>query len=92
MKKMVNPWNFEGATCWGINTDLFFPEIQGMTVENKQAQAICKDCPWLEECLTYALHYGVTGIWGGTTTNQRHKIRKKLNIISKPITDERYAS
>jgi hypothetical protein len=32
----------------------------------------------------------VLGIWGGTTLKQRDGIRKKLNIIAKPMTNERH--
>ena len=87
---MKKPWQFEGASCWGIETDYFFPENQGRTEENVLAQKICRSCVWQKECLTYALHYRVVGIWGGTTTTQRDNLRKQLNIIAKPITNERH--
>jgi hypothetical protein len=32
----------------------------------------------------------VLGIWGGTTLKQRDAMRKKLNIIGKPIRNERH--
>jgi WhiB family redox-sensing transcriptional regulator len=87
---MKMPWNFEGASCWGIDTEMFFAEDKPMTLENYQAKKICKSCIVVEDCLTYALHYKVIGIWGGTTMNERDRLRKKLNIIAKPITNERH--
>ena len=90
--KILMPWNFEGASCWGIETDFFFPDSQGITEENKRAKKICNGCYWKAECLTYALHYKVVGIWGGTTTTERDTLRKKLNIIAKPITNERHTA
>jgi hypothetical protein len=42
---------------------------------------------WQKECLTYALHYSVDGIWGGTTPRERSAIRTKLNIIPIPINE-----
>ena len=84
------PWQFEGASCWGIDTELFFPIDRALSEENYKARKICKSCVVVEECLTYALHYKVVGIWGGTTLNERDTLRKKLNIIAKPITNERY--
>lgn len=92
MPKMLKPWNFEGASCWGIDTNYFFPndENGGTTSEYRVAKKICNGCYWQAECLTYALHYKVLGIWGGTTLNQRDIMRKKLNIIAKPITNERH--
>jgi hypothetical protein len=87
------PWKFEGASCWGIDTDYFFPdENGGTTAEYRIAKTICKKCVWQDECLTYALNYRVLGIWGGTTLNQRDIMRKKLNIIAKPITNERHTA
>lgn len=84
------PWKFEGASCWGIETDFFFPEANTVTEENRQAKKICNGCIVKQDCLTYALHYKVSGIWGGTSTKERERIRKQLNIIAKPITNERH--
>jgi WhiB family redox-sensing transcriptional regulator len=84
------PWTFEGASCWGIDTDFFFPEANTVTEENKKAKKICSGCIVKQDCLTYALHYRVSGIWGGTSTKERERIRKQLNIIAKPITNERH--
>jgi hypothetical protein len=86
------PWNFEGASCWGIETNYFFPEKNQITEENKQAKKICNGCNWKKECLTYALHYKVVGVWGGKSNREREAIRKQLNIIAKPITSERYVA
>ena len=93
MKKVLTPWKFEGASCWGVETNYFFPNDDGgVSNEYAIAKKICKGCYWQEECLTYALHYKVQGIWGGTTLNQRDIMRKKLNIIAKPITNERHTA
>lgn len=89
LMKILMPWNFEGASCWGIDTDFFFPENHGITEENRVAKKICNSCRWKQECLTYALHYRVLGIWGGTSESERKRMRRKLNIIPKPITNER---
>ena len=48
---------------------------------------MCSQCMWKEECLTYALHYSVVGIWGGTNARERQRIRTQLNIIPIPITE-----
>jgi len=82
---VLKPWQFEGASCWGIETNFYFPEHHKVTDENKKVKALCKSCIWQKECLTYALHYSVDGIWGGTTPRERVGIRKKLNIIPIPI-------
>jgi hypothetical protein len=84
---VLKPWQFEGASCWGIETDFYFPEDHRVTDENKKVKALCKSCIWQKECLTYALHYSVVGIWGGTTPRERSALRTKLNIIPIPINE-----
>lgn len=83
------PWQFEGASCWGLDTEMFFPDKGGST---KQIKKICKSCYWTNECLTYSLHYRVQGIWAGTSPDDRDILRKKLNIIAKPVTNERFVA
>lgn len=81
----MKPWQFEGASCWGIETDFYFPEDHKTTEENKKVKELCKSCIWKQECLTYALHYSVVGIWGGTSSKERSRMRTQLNIIPKPV-------
>jgi WhiB family redox-sensing transcriptional regulator len=71
---------------------MFFPEDNkgGYSLENQQAKKICRNCVCVEECLTYALHFKVQGVWGGTTMNERDVLRKKLHITGQPITNERH--
>lgn len=89
---MLMPWQFEGASCWGIDTDLFFPDYKAYTPENNLAKRVCKSCVVVNECLTYALHYSVMGIWGGTTMDERNRLRKQLNIIPQTLSTERYTA
>ena len=89
---MKKPWQFEGASCSGVETNYYFPEHNKISQENILAKKICSTCIWKTECLTYALHFKVMGIWGGTTLKQRDEIRKKLNIIGKPMTNERHVA
>lgn len=44
--------------------------------EANRAKKICQRCPYIEECFAYALATNQEGIWGGTTTNERNKIRR----------------
>jgi hypothetical protein len=87
---MKKPWQFEGANCSGVETDYYFPEQNRITPENRLAKKICDGCVWKADCLTYALHFKVLGIWGGTTLKQRDAMRKRLNIIGKPMSNERH--
>lgn len=89
---MKRPLEFDGANCNGIDTEMFFPNENGggYSSENRLAKKICVSCICIKDCLTYALHYKVLGIWGGTTMEEREQLRKKLNIKGQPVTKERH--
>lgn len=70
--------------------DWWFPEEKAgridwsHTYEANTARAICKSCPLLVECRTYALKYhGLRGIWGGLDRHERQDMQKMLNITTK---------
>lgn len=71
-------WVFRG-TCRRVgDPELFFPlgsDTRAMQ-QAVRAKAFCVNCPVREECLHYALasHQG-HGIWGGTTAEERRKLR-----------------
>ena len=72
--------------CESTDTELFFvPDGQGTYPEIKALQRICNSCVVKTECLEYALKYNVLGYWGNTTENQRHKLRRQLNITAIPM-------
>lgn len=72
--------------CESTDTDLFFvPEGQGTYPQIRALRKICGSCVVQKECLDYALKHSVMGYWGNTTENQRHKIRRQLNIIPIPM-------
>lgn len=66
-------WRTAGA-CLTADPDLFFPTAVG-TVASKQiakAVRICARCPVKRQCLDFAMSTReVTGIWGGTTPEER---------------------
>lgn len=72
---------FEGALCARTDPALWFPEHEGY-VEAKQAMKVCVRCPLLAPCLEYALTdpAGRYGIWAGTTSSQRDRIRRSKGI------------
>ncbi len=69
------PWTKE-ALCKtsSINMDTFFFDEHGLK-QIKLAKAICSACPVQEECLDFAVRNLEIGIWGGTTTKERKKMR-----------------
>ncbi len=71
-------WMLEGD-CLYSDTDLFFPIGSSMkTIKQvNQAKAICAECPVISECLEYAIRTNQdSGIWGGTTDEERKLIRR----------------
>ena len=70
---------FESAKCsTSLDPDWFFDyeKLQG-----KERKSYCNGCPVIAKCLDYALSVKVSGIWGGTTLDERDAIRKERNII-----------
>lgn len=69
------------ALCAQVGTEIFFPERGG---NPHAAVSVCRRCPVKQECLNHALDLEassplqVTGIWGGTTTKQRDRLRRAL--------------
>jgi WhiB family redox-sensing transcriptional regulator len=69
------------AICRDTDPDLFFPV--GTTgyalVQIDKAKQVCGECPACEECLQYALETNQdSGIWGGTSEEERRQIRRQL--------------
>ena len=63
------------AKCKG-QTDLFFTE--GNSIFVRAAKVICSTCPVRRECLAFAMKNDDQGIWAGTSTNERERIRRAL--------------
>jgi hypothetical protein len=68
--------------CQTGDPDRFFPE-QGH--RGAKAKGECAKCPLLKKCFDYALHTAVEGIWAGTSTGERQKLRHKLHIVPDPV-------
>ena len=49
---------------------------QRMKARAQAAKAICAGCPVIEQCLQFALDGGESGIWGGTTEDERRQLRR----------------
>lgn len=49
---------------------------------DRRARAICAPCPIRAECLEFALAINAAyGIWGGLTTRERRKIRRRRERV-----------
>ena len=70
----VGRWT-DRAACRGTDTEIFFPANAD---EEAEALSICATCPVRAQCLDYAVRNRETyGIWGGTTPEQRRRIRRE---------------
>ena len=62
------------AACWGVDSDLFFPEPHQSA---DPAREICAECPVAADCLGYALRsHIVHGVWGGKSPDERRQSRR----------------
>jgi WhiB family redox-sensing transcriptional regulator len=70
-------WMPRGA-CQGEDPELFFPiAASGAALAQViAAKAVCFQCAVRAACLSYALATGQAGIWGGTTQEERHVMRR----------------
>jgi hypothetical protein len=58
---------------------VFFPEDEPDVYLRRKlvvvAKEVCSDCPVRLRCFDYGLSAGMVGIWGGTTEQERLKLR-----------------
>lgn len=67
------------AVCAQVDPSLWFPDKGG---NNATAKAICRCCPVITECLEYALAQDIApeGIWGGTSSTERRRVRRERGL------------
>ena len=73
-------WQSQGA-CLHADPDVFFPvsDAGASATQIRTARAICAGCPVRSRCIDYAIeHREIQGIWGGTTDDERKKLRRAL--------------
>ena len=103
MSELSNESLLEGAECAKLSAEeadrLFFQINSSIPDQNlrgirkteavEAAIAMCRSCPFLKQCLEYALRHPESteyGIWGGTTPPQRRRMsRLGENAIKKAI-------
>ncbi|MBO0804776.1 MAG: WhiB family transcriptional regulator [Nocardiopsaceae bacterium] len=79
MSRYPTDW-IEAGACLNADPDLFFPVATGEMGSRQaaQAQRICERCQVRRECLEYAMaNSQVHGIWGGTTPEDRIRLRRQ---------------
>ena len=81
-------WRRE-SLCRDTDPDLFFPvgTTGNALVQIERAKQVCGECPVSRECLDYALETNQdSGIWGGTSEEERRVIRRRIAARSKADT------
>ncbi|MEU6406832.1 WhiB family transcriptional regulator [Streptomyces sp. NPDC046985] len=77
-QRALSDWR-DQAACVGEDPDIFFPLADSVApgAETALARSICRRCPVLLACRTWAIERGEDeGIWGATTAAQRRAIRR----------------
>ena len=70
------------ALCAEVDPDLFFPG-KGDWAQAFRAKVVCRRCDVRELCLAYAVqNQEMHGIWGGTTAEQRKRLRGRNGLAS----------
>ncbi len=67
------------ASCRSSDPDLFFPVgTTGIALDQiEAAKAVCQECAARLPCLEFALMTNQeSGVWGGTSEEERRKLRK----------------
>ena len=68
------------ASCRDTDPDLFFPVgTTGPAIDQiEAAKAVCRECEAKAPCLDFALTTNQdSGIWGGTSEEERRKLRRQ---------------
>lgn len=74
----ADAWRMEAA-CRNAEPELFFPiGSTGIAVDQiEAAKRVCQSCEAMEPCLDFALATNQeSGVWGGTSEDERRKLRK----------------
>ncbi len=77
------PW-MGTASCAGMDPEIFQrpDEVEDASVWPAAAKQHCAGCCVREHCLEYAMkHRDLTGVWGGTTDEERARISSRARRI-----------
>jgi WhiB family redox-sensing transcriptional regulator len=68
------------AICRDEDPELFFPigNTGPALLQIEQAKAVCRRCPVVQECLTWALETGQdAGVWGALSEDERRALKRR---------------
>jgi WhiB family redox-sensing transcriptional regulator len=70
----------QGALCREEDPELFFPIGSTGPAANQvaEAKAVCRRCPSVDPCLTWALDTNQdAGVWGATSEDERRALKRR---------------
>ena len=68
------------AICRDEDPELFFPVGTSgpALLQIAEAKTVCRRCPVVDECLTWALETGQdAGVWGGMSEDERRALKRR---------------
>ena len=68
------------ALCREQDPELFFPigTAGPAAVQVEEAKVVCRRCPVVTDCLTWALETGQdAGVWGATSEDERRALARR---------------
>lgn len=86
------------GSCVGQDTNIWFPKADDQKsptykesyrrarANSAKAIEICNSCARRVQCLDYALHHEMHGIWGGKTEREREILRSRMGIKIQSIS------
>jgi hypothetical protein len=82
---MRKPSDYEAPLCAQVGGNFWFPDREDQDSASLHhiafAKSICQQCIHRTECAEWGIKYEKHGIWGGLSSFDRRRVRKKLNII-----------
>ena len=68
------------AACLTEDPELFFPvgNTGPALLQIEEAKAVCRSCPVMDECLSWAMSSGQdAGVWGGMSEDERRALKRR---------------
>jgi WhiB family redox-sensing transcriptional regulator len=68
------------ALCRDEDPELFFPigTAGPAAVQVEEAKVVCRRCPVVTDCLSWAVETGQdAGVWGGTSEDERRALARR---------------
>jgi WhiB family redox-sensing transcriptional regulator len=81
LKRTVDVGWMARSVCGGQDLELFFgPDGERQVdreVREVYATQVCFGCPVIKDCFEYAMERKESGVWGGSTDDERKSVRRR---------------